>query len=31
MVERDVLSKKAIEQRVEFALRGLAGDARRTS
>ena len=31
MVERDVLSKKAIEQRIEFALRGLAVDTRRTS
>lgn len=31
MVERDVLSKKAIEQRIEFALRGLAADTRRTS
>jgi AcrR family transcriptional regulator len=31
IVERDVLSKKAVEQRIEFALRGLAGEARRTS
>ena len=31
VVERNVLSKKAIEQRIEFALRGLAADTRRTS